>query len=787
MPTSDMRVAITLIVKDLGSKAVDEFTRGFRRGMAGVQNDAGNAAAALRAGMTSISTQLATLQRLVIGYQAAVGALRAGSEIIRLADDYKSLNARLKLATGSMEAAGLAMHEVRRIANKNGQTLASVGELYARLAVAIRDMGGSQETAAKATEAVSLALRISNADTVAAASATLQLSQAFASGVLRGDEFNSVNEAAPRIMQAVAEHLGVTRGKLREMAEQGKLTSDVLSGALLGSLQKLREESKQLPDTLEQATVRMKNAWTEMVAKFDASTGSSARAAAGMNAVAKDMDGVLDTAKLLGEGVLVILAGRMLSAWRAAAAGAGALGMLGAAAGGAFRILGGWPALLLAVGVGLAKLGWSLGEYLAAETVAQRAREKSLAATGRLIGQYAEYAATVIKARADLDSLTTAELQSYRERLRGALAYYNALYEAEAKRGDRGDQVAKAAAKEQVQVYVAALAALRPVFDARLRLEKDHSSALKRTQEELTPQLKAALDAQTKAYQDAGKAAADIEKKKVEALKQQKAFEAELLAKPVGKKFDFGDFEDALYAARQAAQSGDADAISERIKLLREMLLKMRESGLETGVVLSGLAREVAGIENAGLDRAAEKAKAEQEAALNQLLQLQGIAKGLEAIKIGVDQDAAQAALKDTEAKLQAFADANPIIQRVIVQAQGQMLVDANAPAMQKKAAGGLISGPGSDTSDNLLAWLSPGEFVMRAAAVRRWGVDRLAAMNAMRFPAFAAGGLVGAGGSGRTVNVNLNLGGASYPLQAAPDVADGLERAIRTAALKRS
>lgn len=801
----DIKLGITLSLKDLATKGVEEFRRGFQRGMADVKGDAESAGSALKAGMTSISTQLATLQRLVIAYQAAAGALRAGVEVIRAADDFKALNARLLLATGSLQGAGRALNDVRRIAAANGQELGAVGTLYGRLAAAIKDMGGSQSTAAKATEAVTLALRISGAGAAEAASATLQLSQAFASGTLRGDEFNSINEAAPRIMQALADHLGVTRGKLREMAEAGQLTSEVLSGALLGSLEKLRGEAAQLPDTMEQAATRMKNAWIETVAKFDASTGATAQVSGALNALAGNMDAVVDAAKTLGEGVLIILAGRMLTAWRAASVGLSVLGALGAAAGGLFRAFGGVPALLLAVGVAAWKLGWSIGEYLAAENMAANARQKSASELGAILGQTIEYKDALVRTRAEVDALTNKELQGYRDKLKGALAYYNALYEAEARKGDKGDKKAEAAAKAQVDIYFKAISDLKPILAARAKLEKDHTAKLKGAQEELIPQLKAALDAQTKLYQAAGRAVEDIQKKKTDALKNQAAFEAELLAGPKKKpeQTTLSDVGAGIADARQSTVSGDTDAALKKVEALRENLRAMKDAGTESSLVLSGLAKEIAGIENTALSKAGDKAAKDEEAAKNKLIELQGIAKTLEAIKIGIDQAAAEAALKATQTKLQAFADANPIMQRVIIQAQDKMLLDANAPFKDapKKADGGLLSGPGSDTSDNLLAWLSPGEFVMRAAAVRQWGAGNLAAMNALRMPKFAGGGMAAravssiprfaAGGavSGAAAlqPINLTLPGiGSYPMQASPDVADSLGRAIRMAALKR-
>ncbi len=143
MAGGNLRLALTITFKDLASAGLENFRRGFQRGMTGVRGDAESAGQALRAGMQSISTQLATLQRAVIAYQSVVGALRAGTEIIRAADDFRQLNARLILATGSAESAGKALDQVRRIAAANGQELASVGTLYARMATAMRDMGGS--------------------------------------------------------------------------------------------------------------------------------------------------------------------------------------------------------------------------------------------------------------------------------------------------------------------------------------------------------------------------------------------------------------------------------------------------------------------------------------------------------------------------------------------------------------------------------------------------------------------------------------------------------------------
>jgi len=110
-------------------------------------------------------------------------------------------------------------------------------------------------------------------------------------------------------------------------------------------------------------------------------------------------------------------------------------------------------------------------------------------------------------------------------------------------------------------------------------------------------------------------------------------------------------------------------------------------------------------------------------------------------------------------------------------------------------AAGGMVNGPGTATSDSIMARLSDGEFVMRAAAVRAWGPDFMAAMNAMRnpFARFAAGGLVGHGfadgGMVSTttadgVTVNLMFPGGSFALRGDNAIVAGLTREAQRAGM---
>lgn len=207
-------------------------------------------------------------------FSAALGAIGVGAvaaELAKLSDAYKSQEAQLKLATASFGSFNQAQADVQRIADATRSSLSATTSLYANFARASQETGRSQAEAATATETFSKALKIGGADAASAASATLQFGQALASGTLRGDEFNSIMEASPRLARLIAEALGVPIGQLRSMAEEGKITSDVLFKALNDRryTDGIDAEFKQLPQTFGDAMVQLENAAQTTFAAFD--------------------------------------------------------------------------------------------------------------------------------------------------------------------------------------------------------------------------------------------------------------------------------------------------------------------------------------------------------------------------------------------------------------------------------------------------------------------------------------------------------------------------------------
>jgi tape measure domain-containing protein len=209
--------------------------------------------------------------RALLGLLGGVSVGALARDFLDIADKAKGIESQLRLATASFGDYGQAQTDVQRIAKETRNDLAATSSLYGNFVRSSQDLGKTQAQAARATETFSKALKIGGADTNAAASATLQFGQALASGVLRGDEFNSIAEASPRILQLLADALGVSRGEIRGLAEEGKLTSEVLYKALTETkfTDGIDTEFRQLPVTFGESMTAVSNAAITVFGAFD--------------------------------------------------------------------------------------------------------------------------------------------------------------------------------------------------------------------------------------------------------------------------------------------------------------------------------------------------------------------------------------------------------------------------------------------------------------------------------------------------------------------------------------
>ncbi|MEQ5285553.1 tape measure protein [Providencia huaxiensis] len=248
----------------------------------------------------------------------AITGISFGASFIRglaqTADEYSNLNARIKLVTSSNEQARLTFQSVIRLSNESSQSIASTTELYTRLARAMKD-SASQSELLQVTSTINKAAVVSGATTQEASGAIIQLSQALASGVLRGQEFNSVAEQMPRIMEMLQKSLGKTQGELRKMAEQGLLTSSVVFKALKDGASEIDAEFAQMPLTISRATAQLANGWVEFVGGTNDALGVTKLFASVISGLA----GNLSTLATAAVAVSVVIAGRKVAALLSAA------------------------------------------------------------------------------------------------------------------------------------------------------------------------------------------------------------------------------------------------------------------------------------------------------------------------------------------------------------------------------------------------------------------------------------------------------------------------------------
>ncbi len=270
---------------------------------AGEQMDSGFSRA--RRGITSISEQMRNARKDLLGLVGAAQLLDFGRDLAAVADQWSQINARLRQTTESQDEFNRVQTELFRIAQDTRSSLAANVTLYARIADSVRALGGDTEDAIRLTETIAKALQLSGASAAEAAAAQLQLAQALGSGVLRGDEFNSVMEASPRLVKALAEGLGVAVGELRGLAEQGELTADRVIGALLKQKQTIDQEYADLPVTVGGALQRLENQWLKLIGTQDEASGATRQLAEAIQLFADNLDAVLATAVTVGNAATI--------------------------------------------------------------------------------------------------------------------------------------------------------------------------------------------------------------------------------------------------------------------------------------------------------------------------------------------------------------------------------------------------------------------------------------------------------------------------------------------------
>lgn len=213
-----------------------------------------------------------TLRAMATAATAYAGVNLLGS-IVKQADNWQMMQARLQNATGSMNNAKAAQDQMFTIAQRLRVPLEEQVRLYTRMAPAMQRLGKSSDDTRNSVEAISTALQLGGANGAEMASVMTQLSQAYGSGVLNGAEFNAVAENGQVIMKALMDYTGKNQAELKKMGSTGKLSIETLNQAMMKALPSLREQFDNLPVTFEGGMQRIKNAWTRAMGQLGEDTG----------------------------------------------------------------------------------------------------------------------------------------------------------------------------------------------------------------------------------------------------------------------------------------------------------------------------------------------------------------------------------------------------------------------------------------------------------------------------------------------------------------------------------
>lgn len=237
---------------------------------------------------------------------AALGGALAAREVLAMADQYTTLMNRLR-ATGAEGQNLLAVYKaLKDVANETRSSLSGSVELYSRLAVSSKELGVSQQQLINFTKSLNQAIILSGASATEAEAGIIQLSQGMASGTLRGDELRSVLEQLPAVADVIAKGLGVTRGQLRKLGEEGKITAQSILQAFEKARGELDEKFGKTVPTLSQSFQVLKNNMIDFIGRMDSATGFTAALSKAMMFLANNIDTVVFAVTSLVSGLLLV-------------------------------------------------------------------------------------------------------------------------------------------------------------------------------------------------------------------------------------------------------------------------------------------------------------------------------------------------------------------------------------------------------------------------------------------------------------------------------------------------
>jgi tape measure domain-containing protein len=316
------------------------------------------------------------------GWAAAIGISGATLlGITQAADGFTNLESKLRTITSSEDQLIRTRQNLFDLSQETRQQVESTATLYTRLTRATEQQNLSDQTRLRLTETINKAFVVSGATTAEATNAIIQLSQGLAAGALRGEEFNSVAEQGPIILDLLSKNLGVTRGELRGMAFDGKLTTEVLINGLLSGSQQVDAAFAKMAITIGGAGTQVGNAFKVWLGETDKAVGGTQLLTSALTALAENFAAVANGVILIAAAFAVkYVAGLVAAQVAQARATAGAIAYTAAQVEGAIAAEAEAAANIVKARA-FAGVGGALVSVTAAEQAYATAQLRTVAAT----------------------------------------------------------------------------------------------------------------------------------------------------------------------------------------------------------------------------------------------------------------------------------------------------------------------------------------------------------------------------------------------------------------------
>lgn len=268
------------------NETMRSFSVNVKSGFEAVGNQAQQAADKVRAEVDKIGSGLSGLTGLLAGL-ASVGFAKS---MLDTADAVQAINSQVRQVVSSETEYLAVQQQLLDTANRTRASLESTASLYVSTSRALKDYGYTQQEILTFTEATNNAMAIGGVGAQQQAAALMQLSQALGSGVLQGDEFKSIAEAAPILLDTIAEYMGKSRAEIKKLGSEGQLTADVIFKAISGASEKFGEQAAKMPMTMGQALTVFSNNWQSMVSKLLNDSGAMSGIAAIIKLIADNLN-----------------------------------------------------------------------------------------------------------------------------------------------------------------------------------------------------------------------------------------------------------------------------------------------------------------------------------------------------------------------------------------------------------------------------------------------------------------------------------------------------------------